>query len=82
MLYFLDAIARTGAYYGQGSGAIILDDIDCTGLEDKLTDCRHNGIGVHDCTHYEDAGVVCQRASNVTFLKSSKYTADILDGKI
>ena len=68
----LDAVAKTAAYFGQGSGNIVLDDVDCTGREDNLISCRHNGIGVSDCTHYEDAGVVCQPGFNVTVTKSSK----------
>ena len=24
-----------------------------------LINCPHSGIGVHSCSHYEDAGVVC-----------------------
>ena len=32
----------------------------CTGTESTLTQCSHNGIGNHDCSHSEDAGVICE----------------------
>lgn len=66
-----DATARNGAYYGQGSGRIVLDDVTCSGYEDRLIDCTHRGIGVHDCSHYEDAGVVCVPLPNITFVQNS-----------
>lgn len=44
-----------------GSGSILLDNVGCTGRESKLVNCSHNGIGVHDCSHSEDAGVRCRR---------------------
>ena len=31
----------------------------CRGTESRLIDCRHNGIGVHNCDHTDDAGVRC-----------------------
>ena len=71
MPFYSDAVAKTGAYFGQGS-RIYLDDVDCTGFEDRLVDCDHNGIGVHDCTHYEDAGVICKRLSNITFINEGE----------
>ena len=57
---FTDALALENAYYGPGTGHILLDDLICNGTEPSLFDCNHDGIGVHDCDHSEDASVRCQ----------------------
>ena len=49
--------ARMGAYFGQGSGDIVLDDVACTGLETNIRECSASTS--HNCVHHEDAGVVC-----------------------
>ena len=52
--------AHQSAHFGQGSGQILLDDLQCTGREASLLECSHRGINVHDCGHSEDASVTCE----------------------
>ena len=48
------------AGFGQGSGQIWIDNVDCTGSESTLVSCGHLGVGItRDCSHSEDAGVKC-----------------------
>ena len=50
----------SNAYYGEGSGPILLSYLACTGRESTLADCGHRGVGiVSGCSHSEDAGVRC-----------------------
>ena len=52
-----------GAYFGQGSRPIFLDNVVCRGIESSLLDCNTNPIGHHNCDHSEDAGVRCNGMS-------------------
>ena len=53
------------AHFGQGSGPIFLDNVACTGTESALTECRHNGIGIANCFHSDDAGVICSEGKSL-----------------
>ncbi|XP_071381850.1 scavenger receptor cysteine-rich domain-containing group B protein [Centroberyx affinis] len=57
--------AKALAYFGYGSGPILLDNIDCTGDERELSECFHLGWGQHNCGHHEDAGVICSPFQNI-----------------
>uniref|UniRef100_A0A3P9DRI5 SRCR domain-containing protein n=1 Tax=Maylandia zebra TaxID=106582 RepID=A0A3P9DRI5_9CICH len=52
--------APTKARFGQGSGRVWMNEVGCTGRESNLFECRQSGLGSHDCSHSEDAGVICQ----------------------
>ena len=43
--------------WGQGSGSIWMDNVDCTGNELSLFDCSFTES--HDCSHGEDVAVEC-----------------------
>ncbi|XP_077073338.1 scavenger receptor cysteine-rich domain-containing protein DMBT1-like [Siphateles boraxobius] len=51
--------APQSAAFGQGQGSIWLDNVRCSGGERNFITCSHRGLGIHDCHHGEDAGVVC-----------------------
>ncbi|XP_033915818.1 antigen WC1.1-like [Melopsittacus undulatus] len=51
--------AFDSAHYGEGSGQIWLDDVNCTGAESDLWACPARALGQHNCQHKEDAGVLC-----------------------
>ena len=65
------AEARIRATFGQGSGPIFLDDVGCNGTELLLTNCTNLGVGLHNCAHFEDAGVVCKGKLNINRFQHS-----------
>ena len=42
-----------------GSGQIWLDDVRCSGSESSIENCPHDGWGIQNCDHGEDASVIC-----------------------
>lgn len=55
----MGAVAKSSAFFGQGSGPILLDDLNCLGQETNILQCDAKGWGRNNCGHDEDVGVIC-----------------------
>ena len=60
LLFFLGAQVFD-PFPGATSVPIFLDDVQCTGNETGVLECSARAVGTHNCFHFEDAGVICQR---------------------
>ena len=75
------SIGRYGGF-ANGGGQIWLDNVQCSGDEDRLIDCMASPLGTHNCVHNEDAGVYClppigqdtQSYSSITHFSLSPHT--------
>ena len=71
------AVARA-ASFGRGTGQIWLDNVACAGPESRLIDCFHNGFGVHNCAHSNDASVICRGMCPYYSIIFCKHTYSVL----
>ena len=55
------AIPFSGAQFGEGTGPILVDNVQCIGNEARLWDCIPNAVqtSLQNCDHSEDASVRC-----------------------
>ena len=79
----IDAVPLRQAYFGRGSGDILLDNVVCRGTESSLLECTTNIIGQHNCDHSEDAGVRCEgdfllKHTSKEFIQSFVYICFVL----
>ena len=53
--------AYSNAFFGAGSSLqpTWLDNVGCTSSDQYLSECNHNGWGIENCDHFDDAGVAC-----------------------
>ena len=58
---------KSNVFFGGGGSfqPIHLDDLRCSGSEATLLNCTHGGVGMHNCKHHEDIGIICQRLQGV-----------------
>ena len=57
--YHYGGTAYQSARYGPGHGPVWLDNVNCYGSENAITDCKHSGFGQTSCSHNRDASVRC-----------------------
>ena len=50
LTFNIGGVAFIGGHFGEGTGAIWLDRVQCTGTERRLTDCVNSGEN-NFCTH-------------------------------
>uniref|UniRef100_A0A7N4UX23 Soluble scavenger receptor cysteine-rich domain-containing protein SSC5D n=1 Tax=Sarcophilus harrisii TaxID=9305 RepID=A0A7N4UX23_SARHA len=71
--------APGGAFFGEGAGPILLDDLRCKGNETSLGLCPARPWGQHDCHHREDAGAVCDGAPRLRLVSGPGRCAGRLE---
>ena len=78
------SLAIRGAKFGEGTASIYLDDLLCTGSEDNLVQCprKDNAVDFQtDCSHSEDAGVICESKQSKHFLPSFTWSIIMVDAE-
>ena len=73
---FTEATATSGGYFGNGTGPIWLNRVDCVRNESTLFNCSHSKSELDFCIYYGDAGVICTgkvfesavQSSNVVYI--------------
>ena len=57
--FYSSVRAYGSAYYGKGKGPIWLSKLSCVGNEPNLFDCAQSRVTKKNCTHSDDASVIC-----------------------
>ena len=63
-------IGRCCSYYREGSGAIHISEVTCSGSERNITSCTYINNTVIT-SHAQDVGVKCQQGQFFTYTKFS-----------
>ncbi|KAG8007393.1 Deleted in malignant brain tumors 1 protein [Nibea albiflora] len=62
------------AHFGQGSGPISEYQLQCSGQESSITDCKKKELGSDKCRHEDDAGVICEEIGTTVTTPATTVT--------
>ena len=62
---YTGATAQYNAFFGFGSGPVIMSGLQCGGSESSLLECT-SSVPYSYCSHFDDAGVTCQGLDAIT----------------
>ncbi len=51
---------NAASFFGQGTGTIVLSNVQCVGGERRLVDCRRQELSERHCSYQSQAGVRCR----------------------
>ncbi|XP_048590445.1 deleted in malignant brain tumors 1 protein isoform X2 [Nematostella vectensis] len=60
--------------FGLGPNPIVLDDVNCHGNENDISECDHRPWGQHDCNMWQFAGVICRPENYTTAFQKVRLT--------
>ena len=63
--------------YTEGVWPIHINDLNCTGSEESVWECPHNGMERYSCNHYQDASVKCQGKKHQNRAFSDKFSQHV-----
>ncbi|XP_071480639.1 scavenger receptor cysteine-rich domain superfamily protein-like [Diadema antillarum] len=52
-------LALVASPFQRGNSPVLLDKVQCNGLESNISTCKHAGVGVKSCHESKTAGVTC-----------------------
>nr|XP_034333604.1 scavenger receptor cysteine-rich type 1 protein M130-like isoform X7 [Crassostrea gigas] len=68
------------AFFGEGNGDILIQNVNCKGTESSLLDCGKDDVTVQNCSHHYDVGVKCSSVRLVNDTHEWEGLVEMYDG--
>ncbi|XP_071502513.1 scavenger receptor cysteine-rich domain superfamily protein-like [Diadema antillarum] len=64
-------LALVASPFQRGNSPVLLDKVQCNGLESNISTCKHAGVGVKSCHESKTAGVTCTTVGSLRVVNGS-----------